>query len=97
VLPGERPSFTFYIFSTLTGRTDPAGGKPMWTAKWILDAYEGGDEEVRIEMYLAYRELRLYFDEIEARPEKTNEEKVGLVVERSAGAWWNHCCRLVRG
>ena len=69
----------------------------MWTAKWILDAYEVGNEAVRFEMYLAYRDLRCYFDEIEARPEAFAGEKASLVAEKPAGAWWNQCYRLVRG
>ena len=37
----------------------------MWTAKWILDDYDKGDQTVRWEMYMAYRDLRDYFDQIE--------------------------------
>jgi len=85
------------MFRTLTGRTEPAGGKQMWTAKWILDAYEEGDQTVRWEMYMAYRDLRLYFDEIEARPEEAGEPRAVWVDEKPAGARWNLCARLVKG
>ena len=69
----------------------------MWTAKWILDDYEAGSEAVRLEMYMAYPDLRCYFDEIEARPEVFAGEKANLIAEKPAGAWWNQCYRLVRG
>ena len=69
----------------------------MWTAKWILDTYEEGDQSVRWEMYMTYRDLRCYFDEIEARPEVSVGEKASLAAEKPAGAWWNQGCRLVRG
>ena len=69
----------------------------MWTAKWILDAYEEGDQSVRWEMYMTYRDLRCYFDEIEARPKGVVEQKAGWVAEKVSGARWNLCARLVRG
>jgi hypothetical protein len=69
----------------------------MWTAKWILDAYEAGDQSVRGEMYMTYRDLRFYFDEIETRPQGTGEGKTGSVPEKPAGAKWNPCSRLVKG
>ena len=69
----------------------------MWTAKWILDAYEEGDQSVRGEMYMTYRDLRFYFDEIEARPDGAGEQKAGWFAERPAGARWNPCSRLVKG
>ena len=69
----------------------------MWTAKWILDAYEDGDESIRWEMYMTYRDLRLYFDEIETRPEKAVEQMAGLAAEKPVGARWNLYSRLVKG
>lgn len=69
----------------------------MWTAKWILDAYEKGDESVRWEMYMVYPDLRNYFDEIEARPEGTREHNPGRVADKPAAARWNLCARLVKG
>jgi len=69
----------------------------MWTAKWILDTYERGDGAVRSDMYMVYRELRPYFDEIETRLKKVREEGSIQISEKPAGAWWAHCCRLVRG
>ena len=68
----------------------------MWTAKWILDVYEEGGQALRSEMYMNYRDLRAYFDEIESRPAKAGEKGAIQTSERSAGAWWAHCCRLVR-
>jgi hypothetical protein len=69
----------------------------MWTAKWILDAYEEGEESVRWDLFMAYPDLRSYFDEIEARPEEAGEQKADRVAEKPAGAWWQHCYRLVKG
>ena len=69
----------------------------MWTAKWILDAYEKGDESVRWEMYMTYRDLRFYFDEIETRPEEAGEQKADQVAEKPAAARWDLCARLVKG
>jgi hypothetical protein len=69
----------------------------MWTAKWILKAYEEGDQSVRWEMYMTYRDLRCYFDEIEARSEGAGERKADLVAEEVPAARWNLCSRLVRG
>jgi len=86
-----------FVFRTLTGRNAPAGGKPMWTAKWILDAYEAGDQSVRGEMYMIYRDLRCYFDEIEVRSEGLRKQKAGWGAEKTAGARWNTRSRLVKG
>jgi hypothetical protein len=69
----------------------------MWTAKWILDDYEAGNEAVRLEMYMAYPDLRRYFEEFEARPTNPVVQKADPASEKPAGVWWNHCCRLVRG
>ena len=69
----------------------------MWTAKWILDDYEAGNEALRLDMYMVYPDLRRYFEEFEARPEASVGEKASLVAEKPARAWWNQCCRLVRG
>ncbi len=69
----------------------------MWTAKWILDAYEKGDRSAQWDMYMTYRDLRCYFDEIEARPEEASEQKTGLVGEKPVGAKWNLYSRMVKG
>lgn len=69
----------------------------MWTAKWILEAYEKGDRSTQWDMYMTYRDLRHYFDEIEARPEKASKQKVGWVVAKPAEARWNLYSRLVKG
>jgi len=69
----------------------------MWTAKWILDTYEKGDRSVRWEMYMIYRDLRSYFDEIEARPEGAGEQKDGVVAEKAPMSRWNLRSRLVKG
>lgn len=68
----------------------------MWTAKWILDAYEAGSEAVKLEMYMAYPDLRRYFEEFEARLANPVAQKADPVSEKPAGAGWNQCCRLVR-
>jgi hypothetical protein len=69
----------------------------MWTAKWILDAYEEGEEPVRFDLYMAYPDLRSYFDEIEARSNKAVLQLDDQSDEKAAKAWWFECCRLVRG
>ena len=69
----------------------------MWTAKWILDDYEAGDEAIRLEMYMAYPDLRRYFEEFEARLEASVGEKAILAIEKPTGVWGNHCCRLAKG
>ena len=69
----------------------------MWTAKWILDAYKEGTEAVKLEMYMAYPDLRRYFEEFEALPQELSKEKADLIDDRSAGAWFSHRYRLVRG
>ena len=69
----------------------------MWTAKWILDAYEEGNEAVRLEMYLAYPDLRNHFDELEIRPVKSTIADALPASDKNAEAWWSFCCRLVRG
>jgi len=69
----------------------------MWTAKWILDAYEVGNEADRLELYLVYRDLRLYFDEIEARPEMPDKPEAVSAAGELGATWWQNCCRLVRG
>ena len=69
----------------------------MWTAKWILDTYEGGNETVRSDTYMFYRELRHYFDEIEARPEITASRRAAPEARRPASAWLNQHLRFVKG
>jgi len=69
----------------------------MWTAKWILDAYEEGEESVRWDLYMVYPDLRSYFDEIEVRNEGTGEQKADRVADKPAVARWNLCSRLVKG
>lgn len=69
----------------------------MWTAKWILDEYEAGNEAVRLDMFLVYSDLRSYFEEIDARNEKADEQRSEGMTEKPDGAWWSHCCRLVKG
>jgi len=69
----------------------------MWTAKWILDDYEEGGQALRSEMYMNYRDLRACFDEMDARPRKAVEQAAERNNEKHVGAWWSHCCRLVRG
>ena len=68
----------------------------MWTAKWILDAYEEGKESVRWDLYMAYPDLRGYFDEIEARPSGAGDQKASPVAEKPAEARWNLYARLVK-
>ena len=69
----------------------------MWTAKWILDNYEAGNEAVRLEMYMAYPDLRSCFEGLDSRSDEAGGEETGLAAEKTAGMWWNHCYRLVRG
>jgi hypothetical protein len=69
----------------------------MWTAKWILDAYVEGEESDRLDLYMAYPNLRSYFDEIEARPEGPGEQNPGRVADKPEKTRWNPCSRLVKG
>jgi hypothetical protein len=69
----------------------------MWTAKWILDAYEEGDESARGDLYMTYRDLRPCFDEMENSAQGKDKSKPGDLAERSAGPWWHYCARLVKG
>ena len=69
----------------------------MWTAKWILDAYEAGSESVRWELYMTYRDLRPCFDEMENNPEDKDKTMSGDLAEKSAGPWRHYCVRLVKG
>jgi len=69
----------------------------MWTAKWILDTYEGGDGTARSDMYMIYRDLRGYFDEIEARPENRSGPGATPEAGKTAGSWLSQHLRLVRG
>ncbi len=69
----------------------------MWTAKWILDLYEEGDEAVRWDLYMLYPELRGYFDRAEARLQQSGEENTGRAREKKSRPGWNPCARLVKG
>ena len=69
----------------------------MWTAKWILDTYEGGNEADRLQMYLVYPDLRMHFDELEMQPAKVDKPGDDPEKEKSSGPWWNCWCRMVRG
>ena len=69
----------------------------MWTAKWILDAYEKGDRSTQWDMYMTYRDLRCYFDEIAARSDEAGEQKADWVAEKSEEERWNLYSRLVKG
>jgi len=69
----------------------------MWTAKWILDSYEKGDESVRWDLYMAYPDLRCYFDELDVLPAVSGEQKDVSDTGKSDETWWSHCCRPVRG
>lgn len=69
----------------------------MWTAKWILDAYEEGDRSARWDMYLIYPGLRKYFDEIEARFDKAGDRKAGEPIGARQKAKGSLCARLVKG
>lgn len=69
----------------------------MWTARWILDAYEQGAQPVRWDMYMAYPELRSYFDEIETRFEEPAEVRADHLVDNRSGTKGNLCTRLAKG
>lgn len=69
----------------------------MWTARWILDNYDKGDETVRWDLFLAYPELRNYFEEVEGRPDAAVTRTRAPVVEKQRETWWSHCCKMVRG
>lgn len=69
----------------------------MWTAKWILDSYEEGNQSVRWDLYMSYPDLRECFDEIEALAVSPDNQKADTVPKKPAVAWWSHCCKLVRG
>ena len=69
----------------------------MWTAKWILDSYEEGDESVRWDLYMTYPDLRECFDQLEAISGSSGSSKEDLIPEKPSGAWYSHYCRLVRG
>lgn len=65
----------------------------MWTAKWILDAYKNGNEDLRWEMYMAYRDLRHHFDELEAG----SGHREITVPDKPRKVRWNPCARLIKG
>lgn len=69
----------------------------MWTAKWILDSYEEGDESFRWDLYMTYPDLRECFDQMEAISGSSGSRKEDLLPVKPSGAWYSHCCRLVRG
>jgi len=69
----------------------------MWTAKWILDAYEKGTQSARWDMYMNYPGLRTYFNEVEALSDGCDEKKTRHQAEPRPGAKWNLCARLVKG
>lgn len=69
----------------------------MWTAKWILDSYEEGDESVRWDLYMTYPDLRECFDQLEAISGSSASSKEALIQEKPSGAWYSHYCRLERG
>ncbi len=69
----------------------------MFTAKWILDAYEEGNNTVRWELYMTYRDLRPFFDEIEAEQEKQPKRKEKTAGEKPSKIRWNFSNRLAKG
>ena len=50
----------------------------MKEAEKILDAYQQANEEQRLEIYLAYREMRTIFDEIDFVQSDTVNAPTGL-------------------
>lgn len=69
----------------------------MFTAKWILDAYEEGNNTVRWELYMTYRDLRPFFDEIEAEKDKQPRRAEKAAGERPSRIRWNLSNRLAKG
>lgn len=69
----------------------------MWTAKWILDSYEEGDNSVRWDLYMIYPDLRECFDQIEAISGSQGSLKENPIPKQSSGARYTHWCRLVKG
>jgi hypothetical protein len=68
----------------------------MWTAKWILDSYEEGDNSVRWDLYMIYPELRECFDQIEAISGSPGRRKKNPPPKGSSEGWYTHYGRLVR-
>lgn len=69
----------------------------MLTAKWILDAYEEGNDTVRWELYMAYRDLRPFFDEMEASQRVQPRQKKKSTAEKLSRIRWNFNARMAKG
>ena len=69
----------------------------MWTPKWILDAYTEGDEAVRWELYMTYRDLRRCFDEMERGLEKKEVPRRDRCAGKNEGKRFNLGSQLVKG
>lgn len=68
----------------------------MRAANWILDYYEKGDDTVRWDLYMAYPDLRDYFDEIEGRISVYSDQDATAPGKPHHATWWSHCCRMVK-
>ncbi|MDF1537140.1 MAG: hypothetical protein P1S46_11730 [bacterium] len=72
----------------------------MSAAKWILEAYERSGEQGRMDMYMAHRDLRGDFDEIDATPHvldvKEAPRSVAKSVAKPMRVKWRLHGRLMR-